>query len=103
MNATVDDERRAERIRAACEELASCFPVHVMTVEPGAAGVYSLSVPVNTRPELFGRFQEAWQGLWDRAGKKAPGLLVITDDMILKPVSDAELRCVGLMRIPEAT
>jgi hypothetical protein len=84
------------------EDLAA----HLSRLDPaeGQTGLYLMRsrFAASLTPEMGERIKRQWAHAWESIGRQAPGLLILDSNLSVEPLADAELRELGLMRIPMA-
>lgn len=76
------------------------FQVNRVLVEDGKVGVFLLKTKHPLTMYVREQSKKAWDHMWKQAGYEPPGVLFCDGDVELVPLRDAELRDLGLMRIP---
>ena len=63
-------------------------------------GIFVLNCPWHVSRASAEAIKARWQGAWRDAGRAAPPLLILDGGATLQPLEEAELRELGLMRMP---
>jgi hypothetical protein len=66
--------------------------------------IFTLTLPLGTTPimSVLGGIHNNWNHVWASQGvKPVPALLILQAGMVLQALSGAELRDLGLMKIPK--
>lgn len=77
------------------------YVVQFADPDSGKVGVFTLTLPAGVfSSALKHQMQNMWELSWRRAGyDRVPVLLILSDDMKLSALADAELTAAGLLRI----
>ena len=74
----------------------------IVTRDHQPAGIFVLHCKMPLSELQARRFHAAWDVVWQREGYHSPGLILLDAGWELTALNDAELRKVGLIRVPDA-
>lgn len=63
-------------------------------------GIFVLNCPWHVSRASAEAIKQRWQDAWREAGRSAPPLLILDGGASLQPLEEAEMRELGLMRMP---